>query len=197
LSTIVLWWPSVAAELVVRITAGKVKGLKLKTPRFPGVRPMTERARKALFDILGPGVEGARVLDLFCGTGAVGIEALSRGAEEVVFVDASKRSLALVAENLKRAGFSENAKLLRRSLPEGLVSLLSLGSFDYIFITPPYGQGLGERTLKALDPTLLAPEALVVVEERAGVELPSETALLTLADTRRYGEARLFFYRRK
>ncbi len=181
----------------MRITAGKAKGLRLKTPASRDVRPMTERARKALFDILGPQIEGKRILDLFSGTGAVGIEALSRGARKVVFVDASSRSLALIRENLRRAGFESQAKVLRRTLPQGLKNLASFGPFDLIFVTPPYGQGLAAKVLEALEGDLLAPEGLVIVEEREGEKLFSETSLLTLIDQRRYGQTELFFYRRK
>ncbi len=179
----------------MRITSGRLKGLKLKTPRFGGLRPMTERTRKALFDILGPAVKGARVLDLFCGTGAVGLEALSRGAQEVVFVDANPRSLALVKENLKHARMLGQAHLKRLTLPQGLGRLK--GPFDLIFITPPYDQGLGQKVLEGLPSRLLTPESLVVVEERQGTPLPQETDVLTLVQERRYGEAQLSFYRRK
>ncbi len=179
----------------MRITSGKLKGLKLKTPRFTGLRPMTERTRKALFDILGPRVQGARVLDLFCGTGAVGLEALSRGAKQVVFVDANPRSLSLVRENLKHARMLGQASLKRLTLPQGLDRLR--GPFDLIFVTPPYDQVLGALVVKTLPPRLLAPEALVIVEERQGTSLPKETDILTLVQERRYGEAQLSFYRRK
>ncbi len=181
----------------MRIIAGKVKGLKLKTPSSKGIRPMTERARKALFDILGLKVEDARVLDLFCGTGAVGIEALSRGAKEAVFVDSSHRSLSITKKNLKRAQFLENSTLIKCTLPAGLKDLISLGPFDIVFITPPYGRGLGVKTLKALSPLLLYQNSIVVLEERAGQDLLSETDVLTSFDQRRYGQTEFFFYRRK
>ena len=179
----------------MRITSGKFRGLRLKTPRFTGVRPMTERARKALFDILGPHLEGAVVVDLFCGTGALGIEALSRGAQRVTFVDASPQSLKLVMENLKRAGVLDAAQIKRLKLPQGVLRLK--GPFDFIFITPPYGQGLGEQTLKALPARLFTPETVVVLEERRGITLPNQTSCLNIFDLRRYGEAQLAFYRRK
>ncbi len=181
----------------MRITAGKAKGLRLKTPASRDVRPMTERARKALFDILGPRIERKRILDLFSGTGAVGLEALSRGAGEVVFVDASPKSLALIRENLRRAGFESQAKVLKRSLPQGLKNLVSFGPFDLVFVTPPYGRGLAAKVLEALEGDLLVPEGLVIVEEREGEGLFSETPLLTLIDQRRYGQTELFFYRRR
>ncbi len=181
----------------MRVTAGKVKGLKLKVPRSREIRPMTERARKALFDILGPKVEGARVLDLFCGTGAVGIEALSRGAKEAVFIDSSLKSLSLTKENLKKARFLENSILIKCTLPGGLKNLMSLGAFDILFITPPYGSGLAVKTLKALSPLFLCQDSIVVVEERVGEETPCETEILTSFDRRRYGQTELYFYRRK
>ncbi len=178
----------------MRITAGKFRGLPLKAPRTQQIRPMMDKVRKSLFDSLGDKVAGAKVLDLFCGTGALGLEALSRGAMEVVFVDRSSEALAWVRENLKKARVTEGVKLLKRHLPGGLEGLA--GPFDLIFITPPYGKGLAEKTLFPAA-ALLAPEGLVVVEIGPGETLPSETSSLTRVKKKRYGQTELHFYRRK
>ena len=178
----------------MRITSGKLKGLPLKAPRGAEIRPMMDKVRKALFDSLGEKVLGAKVLDLFCGTGALGLEALSRGATSVVFVDKSPRALSLVRENLKRGGVEEAARLLKLNLPQGLEALE--GPFDLIFITPPYGLGLARRTLPVAE-GLLSEEGVLVVEVGGGEELPPETSCLTRFKERRYGQTELHFYRRK
>ena len=176
----------------MRITGGSLKGLKLVFPRIPGVRPMTERTRKALFDILGPRVRGARVLDLFSGTGALGLEALSRGAEEVVFAEGSSRMVRVILENLKRSGFREKARVLRVQLPRELYRLPK-GPYDLIFITPPYGTGLGRETLARLKAPLLAEEGLIMLEERKQEGFSAENTPWKLIETRRYGETVLYF----
>ncbi|NPB08765.1 MAG: 16S rRNA (guanine(966)-N(2))-methyltransferase RsmD [Thermodesulfobacteria bacterium] len=178
----------------MRITSGRLRGLRLKAPKGADIRPMMDRVRKALFDVLGEKVEGARVLDLFCGTGALGIEALSRGAGEVVFVDQSPQALALVRENLRRAKIEEGARIKRLTLPRDLSRLEKEGPFDLVFVTPPYGRGLAAKTLPQL-PKLVAPGGLVVVEERAEEEVPCPEGLELLKE-KTYGATRLFFFRR-
>ena len=179
----------------MRITSGKFRGLKLKSPKGPGIRPMMDRVRKSLFDALGPEVVEARVLDLFCGTGALGLEALSRGAKEVVFVDQSAKALALVKANLARARLSEGYILLRLSLPRGLAKVFPYGPFGIIFLTPPYGRGLAEKLLPLL-PDLLVPGGLLVVEERVGLVLP-QVPRLELTNQKKIGQTELFFWRRE
>ncbi len=178
----------------MRITSGRFRGLRLKTPKTPGIRPMMDRVRKALFDILGEEIEGSKVLDLFCGTGALGLEALSRGAREVVFVDQNPKALGLVKENLHRARVQGGIKLLRLSLPRDLARLHPEGPFDVIFVTPPYGQGLARRTLQGLG-SLIRPGGWIIVEERVGEKIlpPPE---LELHKEKTYGKTCLFFFRR-
>ncbi len=178
----------------MRITAGKFRGLSLKPPKSSHIRPMMDKVRKALFDSLGERVRGARILDLFCGTGALGLEALSRGAEMVVFVDRSPEALSLVRENLSKARLSKGFELKKLSLPKGLKDIE--GSFDLIFITPPYGKGLAEKTLIESE-ALLTAEGTIIVETGPNEALPSETSYLTKIKEKRYGQTRLHFYRRK
>ncbi len=178
----------------MRVTSGKYRGLSLSAPKGLDIRPMMDKVRKALFDSLGNLVKDARVLDLFCGTGALGIEALSRGAKKVVFVDHSLKALSLVKENLKRLDGEETIRIIKLELPRGLEKLE--GTFDLIFITPPYGRGLARRTLLELSPKLINEEAVVIVEEMAGEDLPPETSLLTRFRQKRYGQTELHFYRR-
>lgn len=178
----------------MRITSGHFKGLKLKAPKDRDIRPMMDRVRKTLFDVLGSRVSGAKVLDLFCGTGALGLEALSRGAQEVVFVDQSPKALALVRENLKRAKVAEGYEIVRQTLPKGLRKLAGKGPFEIIFLTPPYGRGLAEKTFPLLY-EFLAPQGILVVEERLGVALPQVSGL-ELVNRKEFGQTELLFWRR-
>ncbi len=179
----------------MRITSGRLRGLRLKTPKGADIRPMMDRVRKALFDVLGERVKGARVLDLFCGTGALGIEALSRGAQEVVFVDQSPKALALVKENLRRAKIEEGVQIKRLTLPRELSRLKEEGPFDLVFVTPPYGRGLAAKTLPFLS-ELISPGGVVVVEERAEEEVPYPQGLKPFKE-KIYGATRLLFFFRE
>jgi 16S rRNA (guanine966-N2)-methyltransferase len=197
----------------LKITGGFLKGRNLYCPPASAleIRPLRTRIRKALFDILGDDLSGLRVLDLFSGTGALGIEALSRGAEFVLFVDASKKSIELIKKNLERFNLLDKAMILQIALPQGLKKIkertlfLRKGedfqkenpSYDLVFITPPYRTGLSLKTLENLPTEILNPKALIVVEEESGVDLPDEVAQFELEDKRAYGETTLYFYRIK
>lgn len=191
----------------MRIVSGIARGRTLLTPPpdVRTIRPTSDKAREALFSILGRAVDGAKVLDLFAGTGAVGLEAFSRGAASVVFVDVDRKARGLILRNISRL-FSDSShrkklqvvteditgnlwqdKLLRFA-PEG---------FNLIFADPPYGQGLALATLVTLDKsTLLAENGMLIIEERFNIALPEELPRLRQVDQRRYGEAGLRFYQR-
>ena len=126
----------------MRVTAGEAKGTRLRTLRGGETRPTADQVRKAIFDILGPQVEGGRVLDLFAGSGALGIEALSRGASETVFVESSREACSLIAENLGATGLRGKG-IVRRSDAERFLSRRATNPFDLAFLDPPYGRGLG------------------------------------------------------
>lgn len=197
----------------MKITGGFLKGRNLYCPPASAleIRPLRTRIRKALFDILGDDLSGLRVLDLFSGTGALGIEALSRGAEFVLFVDANKKSIELIKKNLERFNLLDKGMILQITLPQGLKKIkektLLLGKsgelnkktfqYDLVFITPPYRTGLSLKTLENLPTEILNPKALIVVEEESGVDLPDEVAQFELEDKRAYGETTLYFYRIK
>jgi len=180
----------------LKITGGSLKGQRLFTPSSKEIRPLRSRIRKALFDILGQKCTGFKVLDLFSGTGALGIEALSRGAEFVIFVDSSEKSKRLVLKNLEKLGLLEKARFYKKKLPSGLKELSGLHSytFDLIFITPPYLKGLALKTLETLPPLFLSPETVVVAEEHSRVELPEMINQLKLFKKKEYGETALWFY---
>ncbi|MEW6219521.1 MAG: 16S rRNA (guanine(966)-N(2))-methyltransferase RsmD [Thermodesulfobacteriota bacterium] len=182
----------------MRIIAGTARGRRLAVPAGRSVRPTADRAREALFSILGPRVAGARVLDLFAGTGALGLEALSRGAASAVLVDSQPQALAILARNVEACGFGDRARILARDLDRGLAFLEPLAGpqgFSLVFLDPPYRQGLAARTLEGLATgRLVAAGGWVVAEEAAGQELPALAGRLAIADQRRYGEAGFWLY---
>lgn len=179
----------------MRIVAGRHRGRKLLAPADRRIRPTPDRARQALFDILEhrpPGVRGARVLDLCAGTGALGLEAFSRGAASVTLVDQDRDAVALIRRNVARLGDPIEIDVLRADatrLP------LTLGPFELVFLDPPYGQGLSAAILASLPLELTAPGAIVVVEVGAREAAPLPASFI-LDDERRYGAARFLFLRR-
>jgi len=190
----------------LRIIGGKARGRRLQAPpkrtaKDSGqlIRPTADRAREALFSIIGREVEKADVLDLYAGTGALGLEALSRSAARAVFVDSSLLAQQIIKKNIELCGFSDRAFVVQRDLARGLSFLaekLPGTTFSIVFIDPPYRKGLSAEMLQELaDSDLLCPGALVVVEEKALTGLPLQVADLTLVDQRRYGETGFWFYR--
>jgi 16S rRNA (guanine966-N2)-methyltransferase len=175
----------------VRITGGEHRGRGLTVPA--GARPTEGRVREALFSIWGERLSGARVLDLFAGSGVVGLEALGRGALSVLAVDEGARAMAALEENaerLKASGFT----VRRLSLPKGLTRLAEQGPFDLVFADPPYDFDAYEELLVGTAP-LLAPDGEVAVEHAGRRALPVVAGPLVRVDERRYGESALAFYR--
>ena len=183
----------------MRIVGGKFKGLHLTTPADQSTRPTSDRVREAVFNILAHGIsdfelDGARVLDLFAGTGALGFEALSRGARHCQFVDESTEARGLVRTNADKLGVIGQCKIWRRDATD-LGPCAPLPKFDLIFADPPYGKGLGEKALVSLvQGDWINAGGIVVLEEIEKVEVP-EIAGLTLIDERSYGETKVRFYR--
>ena len=175
----------------VRVTGGQHRGRGLAVP--PGARPTEGRVREALFSIWSDRLEGARVLDLFAGSGIVGLEALSRGALSALCIDESLRSVQLMERN---AGLlqEKTAEVRRLTLPAGLARLVGAGPFDLVYVDPPYNFNLYDELLAALPP-LLATDAEVVVEHSSRRDMPVEAGPLVKVETRRYGEGSLSFYR--
>ncbi|MBB3951973.1 16S rRNA (guanine966-N2)-methyltransferase [Aureimonas jatrophae] len=184
--------------MTLRIVAGRLKGRPLQSPEGSAIRPTSERHRGALFDILAHGVgvrfEGARVLDLFAGTGALGIEAVSRGGRFAVFVEESAEGRGLIRGNCEALGLNGCTKILRRDAtrlgPAGTIE-----PFDLVLLDPPYGRRLGEAALAGLVAGgWLRPDAVLVLEE--GLDAPfSPVAGLAPLDERAMGETRLRFLR--
>ncbi len=177
----------------VRLSGGEYKGRALAVPQ--GARPTESRVREALFSIWRDRLEGARVLDLFAGSGAVALEALGRGALSALAVDGDLRAIKTLESNAERLG--ERLLAIRRlTLPAGLIRLVEerAGPVDLVFADPPYGFDAYEEILLGVVP-LLAPDADVAVEHSSRRELPIEVEPLTRVDVRRYGESAVSFYR--
>lgn len=176
----------------MRVVAGALRGRALATPAHEGLRPTSDRVRESLFNILAHGIDGfelerARVIDLFAGTGALGVEALSRGAAYVLFVDSESEARALIRRNVEAFGLTGVTKIWRRDATD-LGPAGNMAPFGLAFLDPPYSQGLGERALASLVAGgWLAPGAVVVVEERKGSApvLPEPLAAL---DRRSWGD---------
>lgn len=177
----------------MRIIGGTAKGRRLFSPPDRQTRPTSGRVRESLFNILGERVEGARFLDLFCGAGAVGIEALSRGAIHATFVDQQTETLSLARRNLQHCQLHRQADLQRLTLPNQLNRLAV--PYHIVFADPPYTLSCQEELLASLaEAKLLCPDAVVIVESARKVTLPDEVDTLTKTDMRRYGDSVLHFY---
>lgn len=175
----------------MRIVAGIARGRRLKGPKDDGTRPMTDRAREALFSILGDRIPTARVLDLYAGTGALGLEALSRGAESAVFVESDRGAVEVLAANIAHVGLGGQ---VRRMPVERFLAGSGGDRFDLVFVDPPYPMSHTdvEGVLGALA-GWVSPVATVVVHRRAGEAAPA--APWPLSDERRYGSTQLWLYR--
>ena len=174
----------------MRVITGTARGRRLKTPEGMDIRPTTDNVKESLFNIIQFDIDGRRVLDLFAGTGQLGIECLSRGAREAVFLDKSPAAVKIVRENLKSCGFS--ATVLQR---DALEYLDGCGRFDLIFVDPPYDAGLYEpvlRSINAID--ILSDGGIIACEARRETELPEMTAPYVRRKEYRYGKVKICIY---
>jgi 16S rRNA (guanine966-N2)-methyltransferase len=183
----------------MRIVAGKLRGRALVTPSDQAIRPTSDRTREAVFNILAHGaaavsLDGIRVLDLFAGTGALGIEAISRGAAYALFVEESAEARGLIRENVEALGLTGCTRIFRRDATD-LGPSSQLGQFGLAFLDPPYAKGLADKALASLlVGRWLTPDAVVVVEDREGVEV-TVPAGFSLQDRRVYGDTQVLFLR--
>ena len=179
----------------MRVIAGTAKGRKLLPVPGQRTRPITDRSKAALFDILGPQVVGCRFLDLFGGTGSVGIEALSRGAAEVVFVEISRPALRTIGENLRRLGLAGGAHVVRGDA-FAFLQRPDIEPFDVIYVAPPQYHRLWVKALQAIDarPSLLAEGGQVIVQIHPKEQEPLTLHHLEMVDQRRYGSTLLTFW---
>jgi len=178
----------------MRVIAGSAKGTPLQAVPGTGTRPISDRVKEAVFNILGPHIAGANVLDLFAGTGSVGIEALSRGAARAVFVEKSAKATAIIHANLQAARLRDRAEVVRSDVFRYLAGAPQ--RFDVVYIAPPQYQGLWRTTLLALDanPGWLSPEGTAIVQIFPKEFEPLELQTLRLADQRKYGSTLVCLY---
>jgi len=202
----------------VRIISGSARGRRLFSPsgQSLAIRPTADRAREALFSIIGRRTENAAVLDLYAGTGALGLEAFSRGARCVTFVDHSRQALELITRNIIACTASKAEQAagrippqlarrfnliycdLRRGLPLSQIRRQDLAPFDLVFLDPPYSMELCRHTLDDWDrDNLLATDGLLVAEERASEDLEGHRATLETIDRRVYGDTAFWFFKRR
>lgn len=182
----------------MRIVGGNFRGRALASPKAgsASIRPTTDRTRESLFNIITHGwpekLDETRILDLFAGTGAVGFEALSRGAATALFIEQSAEGRGLIRANIEALGLQGRTKLFRRDATR-MGEIGTMEPFDFVFADPPYGKGLAERALASLhDGGWLKPGALVVVEEAASAGFTAPQGF-SLADTRDFGDTRMYF----
>jgi 16S rRNA (guanine966-N2)-methyltransferase len=180
----------------LRVISGNLKGRRLFSLKGQRLRPTSDRVKEAIFDILQDQIRGGKVLDLFAGTGALGIEALSRGARLAVFVEGNTRSLGALHRNIEECGLKERADVLGREVWTAIGILEGRGdSFELIFLDPPYGKGLARRALEALSRSSIVGPGTVVVAEHSLTEKLDSLPSLQRVDERRYGSTQVSFFR--
>lgn len=176
----------------MRVTGGIGRGRRLSAPSGERLRPTSDKVKQALFNIIGEKVSGAAFLDLYAGAGGIGIEALSRGASHVVFVDTSGESIELVRQNLQKTGFARNAEVIQADA----VSFLERrsGPYDIIFLDPPYAEELLPLLKRISDAAMLKPDGLVIAEHFKKQKSPEKAGGLQLFRASKYGDTVLAFY---
>lgn len=179
----------------MRIIAGTLKGRRLAVPAWQGLRPTSDKLRETLFNVLAPRVSGARVLDLFAGTGALGLEAISRGAAFAVFVEHDRRAQALIAGNIERCGVEERCAIIRASAARGLEMLRSrpdFAPFDIVLLDPPY-EWMPDSALSDVD-AMLAEQGVVVLERARRTLAPEHAGRLIKQRDLTSGDSALSMY---
>lgn len=178
----------------MRVITGIARGRKLETLDGFDVRPTTEKVKEAVFSSIQFDIEGRRILDLFAGSGQLGIEALSRGAQSTVFVDASPDSVSVVERNLKTTGFTEQATVLRKDYFSFLAS--NTDEFDIAFLDPPYREGVLEKAAQ-LTASKMSDYGIIICEHPTDVELPEDLGCgFTLKKKMKYGKIAVSIFRK-
>lgn len=179
----------------MRVITGKARGIQLKTPEGMLTRPTADRVKEALFSIINFDIPGAKVLDLFGGTGQLGIEALSRGAASAVFVDAREESCRLIRENLKRTKLEQDARVIRSDYLDYLNRCRE--QYNIILLDPPYAEVFLENAIKKItEIDILQTDGIIVAERPLGKELPWEFEGYTRSRDYKYGKVLLTIYRK-
>jgi len=178
----------------MRVIAGRYKGRRLKAPTWDGLRPTSDRLKETLFAILAPIVEGARVLDGFAGSGALGIEALSRGAAEVVFVETDRRAVTLVEDNLRHCGIGSGYVMIRGEFASVLRELAADRRFDLALLDPPYEDADVDGVLRAAA-VRMAPGGTLVLEHATRRQVPGRVEAFAIVRQVTAGDSALAFFR--
>ena len=176
----------------MRVIAGSLKGRKLDPPTWEGLRPTSDKLRETLFNVLAPRIAGARVLDGYAGTGAAGIEALSRGAAHVTFVDRDRRAAALTASNLQKCGISDGYVIIQASVLQAIDRLRNDAAFDVILLDPPYASDFHEALPHVGD--IVKPDGVVILEHARKSSAPPAAGRLVRVRELRSGDSVLTFY---
>lgn len=180
----------------MRIISGKARGKILKTPENDNIRPTLDRVKENLYNIIGFSIRNAVVLDLFSGTGAIGIEALSRGAKQVYFVDKDKKSYELTKFNVQSAKLEENAVILNKDAENALLEFESKAlKFDIIFLDPPYNKGIVQKILQQLEKyNIMQSEGVIIVETDREEETPEKIGKFFKQKEKSYSSTKITFY---
>jgi 16S rRNA (guanine(966)-N(2))-methyltransferase RsmD len=181
----------------MRVVAGHLKGRRLKAPRWEGLRPTSEKLRETLFNVLAGRVVGARVLDGYAGTGALGLEAISRGASQVTFVESDRRAQALLAENVALCGVANGCAIIRSAFVPGINALRAVPTFvpyDIVLLDPPYDQQPDEMLTEAA--SAIAHDGVVVLEHARRQRTPERVANLVRVRQVFSGDSALSLYER-
>jgi len=180
----------------LRVISGNLRGKRLFAPKGQELRPTSDRVKEAIFDILRDQFQGQNVLDLFAGTGALGIECLSRGASKAVFVEESPRSLSVLRRNIEECRLKGQAEVLARKVLPALKILEARGeAFELIFLDPPYGKGEARRVLEVLSGSSIVTPGTLVVAEHSVSEGIDSIPSLQRTDLRKYGRTLVSFFR--
>jgi 16S rRNA (guanine966-N2)-methyltransferase len=180
-------------QMLMRIIAGSLRGRRLKSPSWEGLRPTSDKLRETLFNILAPRIAGARVLDGYAGTGAAGIEALSRGAAFVTFVERDRRAHALIVENLAHCGVADGYAIIRADMARALADARAAGStFDIVLLDPPYDHPSDAELTPVAD--VLSPNGIVVFEHARRRPSPERAGQLRRSREVVSGDSALAFY---
>jgi 16S rRNA (guanine(966)-N(2))-methyltransferase RsmD len=179
----------------MRIISGKAKGKKLYSPKGKGIRPTADRVKESVFNVLGERWQGIRVLDLFSGTGSLGLEAISRGAEQVVFVEKSKNALNVLRKNISLCGFDSHAVVMAMSVSRSLSLIGRKGeSFQVIFADPPYRRGWVEKTVEEiLGHGILSEDGMVVIEHAPSESPGTGNGRVVILKQKKYGDTAISF----
>lgn len=185
--------------VILRVISGEAKGHKLKTLKSNLTRPTSDKVKESIFNILAPVIFDRDVLDLFAGTGSIGIEALSRGAHRAVFVDKSRECFQIIKENLNHTKFTERAEIYAMDVCSALSKLSHKGDkFDIIFLDPPYGKGLVNETLTCIaDTDILKQDTLVIAEHDVDDVVLECVGTLKNFRRQKYGDTVISFYRQE